>query len=114
MVSSAIAFLAFFVLVKRPSTLPRIHGWVAPGFEAVKEAFEANFRSGWDSKGAAFTVFQDGVMVADLYGGYANAETLHEWEDNTMANIFSCGKGVVAIAVAMLVDRLDDCQPYRR
>ena len=71
----------------------------------MKAAFEANFASGWDSKGAAFSVYRDGVLVVDLYGGFANAETFQTWEDDTIANIFSCGKGVVAIAVAMLVDR---------
>ena len=78
---------------------------MAPGFERVKDAFEDNFRSGWDSKGAAFSVYKDGRLLADLHGGFANTETLHEWEENTLANVFSCGKGVVAVAVAMLVDR---------
>ena len=78
---------------------------MAPGFDGVKEAFETNFRTGWDSKGAAFTVFKDGVMVVNLHGGYANEATLHKWEADTLASIFSCGKGIVAIAIAMLYER---------
>lgn len=99
-----VASISYFLL-RRRGPEPKIGGWVSPGFERVKETFEANFRSGWDTKGAAFTVIKDGAVVVNLHGGYANTETLHEWEEDTLVNIFSCGKGVVAIAVAMLVDR---------
>ena len=102
--ATAIASISYFLL-RRRGPEPRIGGWVSPGFEPVKDVFEANFRSGWDSKGAAFTAIKDGAIVVNLHGGYANTETLQEWEEDTLVNIFSCGKGVVSIAVAMLVDR---------
>jgi len=104
-ISTVVAVSSFFLLLKREHSPPLIGGWVAPGFDGVKEAFETNFRTGWDSKGAAFTVFKDGVMVVNLHGGYANEATLHKWEADTLASIFSCGKGIVAIAIAMLYER---------
>ena len=94
-----------FLFRRCESTSTSFGGFIPPGFEGVKDAFKDNFRSGWDSKGAAFSVYKNGQLFVDLHGGFANTETLHKWEENTLANVFSCGKGVLAIAVAMLVDR---------
>jgi len=91
---------------RRQRTRPTICGFVQHGFEPVKEAFIQNFDLGWENKGgSSFTVYHKGELVVDLWGGYAKLEIQQEWEEDTIANIFSCGKGVVAIAAAMLVDR---------
>ena len=57
-----------------------IHGTVAPGYERVREAFEANFRQRGEV-GAALCVHVRGEVVVDLWGGVADAETGRPCED---------------------------------
>ncbi len=47
-----------------------IHGTVAPGFEAVRTAFENNFAT-QDDVGASVAITIAGVPVVDLWGGTA-------------------------------------------
>jgi CubicO group peptidase (beta-lactamase class C family) len=84
-----------------------IDGTVTKTFEAVRDAFAANFqRAGEDAElGAALCVYVDGNCVVNLWGGFADAARSRTWEETTLANIWSGSKGIVAIAVAMLVDR---------
>ena len=52
-----------------------ITGTVAPGFEAVRDAFEQNFRAsdegGQGDVGASVALTIDGELVVDLWGGTA-------------------------------------------
>ena len=84
-----------------------IHGSVAAGFESVRDAFRANFdREGDDGEiGAALAVYRDGVCVVDLWGGHADAARTRPWQRDTLVNVWSASKGVVALACAMLVDQ---------
>ena len=45
-----------------------IHGFVAQGFEKVREAFIENFNS-HNELGAACAVYHKGELVVDLWGG---------------------------------------------
>jgi CubicO group peptidase (beta-lactamase class C family) len=81
-----------------------VSGFVAPGFEIVKEAFAANFtRRG--EVGAAFAAQLDGELVVDLWGGVADQSSQAPWEKDTIGVIFSGTKGIVATAMLMLIDR---------
>lgn len=81
-----------------------VSGFVAPGFEIVQDAFAANFtRRG--EVGAAFAAHLDGELVVDLWGGVADQATQAPWSEDTLSIIFSGTKGVVAVAMLMLVDR---------
>jgi CubicO group peptidase (beta-lactamase class C family) len=86
-------------------------GSVAPGFERVRAAFEANFRLR-DELGAAFAVYRDGEPVVDLWGGAAERATGRPWQEGSLQLIFSGTKGLVATCVLILLDRgvlaLDD------
>jgi CubicO group peptidase (beta-lactamase class C family) len=84
------------------STLVDVHGTCEPGFEQVSGAFAENFRSRGDI-GAAVSVIVDGRRVVDLWGGSAAPGT--PWQRDTIVNVWSSTKGVVALAVQMLVDR---------
>ena len=53
----------------------RVHGSVEAGFEAVQEAFTANFERHAD-KGAACCVYAGGRKVVDLWGGTYTPDTL--------------------------------------
>jgi len=85
-----------------------IQGTVAPGFEKVAEAFEANFRERGDV-GAACAVRVGGEEVVDLWAGLADPATERPYEADTLQLVFSCTKGVVAIAAHLLAQqgRLD-------
>jgi CubicO group peptidase (beta-lactamase class C family) len=84
-----------------------ISGFVAPGFEGVREAFAAEPRGG-----SALAVRQDGEMVVDLREGWRDAARTVPWDAGTLVNVYSVGKPVIALAVLLLVERgligLDD------
>jgi CubicO group peptidase (beta-lactamase class C family) len=84
-----------------------IQGPVASGFEAVRDQFAANFaRQGdYPEVGASFAAFHHGRCVVDLWGGHADAARMRPWQRDTLINIFSATKGIVAIAVAICVER---------
>ncbi len=81
-----------------------IHGVVAPGFEAVREAFAANFERRGEV-GASFCALQDGEVVVDLWGGVADVASGRPWEPGTLAAVWSATKGVVATCLLLLADR---------
>ena len=95
--------------------VPEIEGQVAPGFEAVRDAFAHNFEAHGEV-GAAVCVYRDGVPVVDLWGGAADPESGRPWQRDTLAIVFSTTKGVTAACIARLVERgaLDVDAPIAR
>jgi CubicO group peptidase (beta-lactamase class C family) len=85
-------------------TIPHVHGHVAPGFEAVRDAFIANW-SDYDEIGAGFAVRLDGELVVDLHGGWADRKKTRDWTEDTLVPVYSTGKAVAALVIARLVDR---------
>ncbi|HSK73230.1 MAG TPA: serine hydrolase domain-containing protein [Pyrinomonadaceae bacterium] len=81
-----------------------IHGFVKPGFEAVREAFAENFAKRREI-GAACSVYHKGEKVVDLWGGVRNAATSEPWEENTMALVYSTTKGLAAMTLAVAHSR---------
>lgn len=82
-----------------------IHGAVAPGLEAVKAAFEANFARDQAAPdvGASFAVIRGDDVVVDLWAGEARPGTA--WTASTVTNVFSTSKGVASACLALLVSR---------
>jgi len=81
-----------------------IHGFVSPGFEAVREAFVENFVLRREV-GAACCVYHKGEKVVDLWGGVRNKATGEPWEENTMALVYSATKGLAAMTLAIAHSR---------
>lgn len=81
-----------------------VDGTTSPRFAPVREAFASLFEDGLE-QGAALAVCVDGEPVVDLWGGHADLARTQPWQHDTLANVWSCSKGVAATAVAMLVDR---------
>lgn len=79
-------------------------GEADPGFEAVAEAFANNFRHEGEI-GASFCLFKGGQKVVDLWGGYADGARTRPWERDTLVNVWSTTKGVMALCVARLNDQ---------
>jgi CubicO group peptidase (beta-lactamase class C family) len=91
--------LATFV----PMSAPEIHGGVADGFGAVADAFAKNFVEHGEL-GAAFSVYVDGEVKADLWAGTADKSTGRPWHEDTLQLVFSTTKGATAICIARLVE----------
>ncbi|MSO59159.1 MAG: class A beta-lactamase-related serine hydrolase [Ilumatobacteraceae bacterium] len=81
-----------------------VQGFVATGWEGVKEAFQANLDSGADL-GAGVSAFHHGKCVVDLTGGWFDKDKKTEYTSDALQLVFSTTKGITAIAVAMLVQR---------
>jgi CubicO group peptidase (beta-lactamase class C family) len=74
----------------------------------VRDAFAEGFRSR-NEVGAALAVTVDGVPVVDVWGGHADQTRTRPWERDTIVNVYSTTKGVVATCAHQLVEqgRLD-------
>jgi CubicO group peptidase (beta-lactamase class C family) len=81
-----------------------ISGWVAAGFEPVRTTFERNFAAQGEF-GAAIHVIVEGEVAVDLWGGAADLAETCPWQANTLVNVWSSGKGWLAMAMHMLADR---------
>lgn len=83
-----------------------IGGHVAPGFQAVREAFKRNFVDHGEV-GAACCVYVGGRPVVDIWGGVADASTDRPWSEDTIQLVFSATKGATAICANLLAERGD-------
>ena len=85
-------------------TNTNITGDCAPGFEALKSAFENNFKEHGDI-GASLCIYQHGKKRVDLWGGHADITKSKPWEKDTLVNVWSTTKGMMALCVARLADQ---------
>ena len=85
-----------------------VDGHCDPRFEPLRDAFRANFAERGE-RGAAVCVMVSGHLVADLHGGWADEAQGRRWQPDTLVNVFSVGKGLVAACTARLAGqgRLD-------
>ncbi|WKD48287.1 serine hydrolase domain-containing protein [Microbulbifer spongiae] len=74
----------------------KIYGFCAPGFEALQDAFARNFRECGDT-GAAFAVRQHDQLICSLWAGSADRNAECPFTEDTIANVFSASKGVLAL-----------------
>jgi CubicO group peptidase (beta-lactamase class C family) len=81
-----------------------ISGECAPGYEAILDAFIANFRERREL-GASVCVYRRGRKVVDLWGGHRDPAREQVWEADTMVSMASVVKGMLAFALHMLADR---------
>lgn len=81
-----------------------IDGYTAPGFEAVRDAFAANFADRGEV-GAGFSAFHKGTLIANLWGGIADVESGRVWDEDTLILVFSTTKGATAMCANHLAQR---------
>jgi CubicO group peptidase (beta-lactamase class C family) len=72
-------------------------------FALVGEAFRVNFAERGEV-GAAVALYAGGRLVVDLWGGWADAARTRPWGRDTLVNVFSVGKGLLALCAAMIAD----------
>ncbi|HRE45670.1 MAG TPA: serine hydrolase domain-containing protein [Terricaulis sp.] len=77
-------------------------GYVAPGFERVREAFDAGLS---EELGAGFAAVRNGEVLVDIWGGWADRAQTKAWARDTIVPVYSTTKGVSAIVLAWLNDR---------
>ena len=92
-----------------------VQGFTSPHFDAVRAAFESCFADGLEH-GGAVAVWLNSAPVVDLWGGYRDLARTLPWQRDTLVNVWSVGKGMAALAIAMLVERgkLDYAAPVAR
>lgn len=86
------------------TTAIEIDGTCDSRFGAVRDAFRESFELRGDV-GAALAVMVDGKMVADLWGGHMDEARTRPWERDTIVNVWSVTKGIVAACAHRLVDQ---------
>lgn len=96
-----------------------VEGYVAPGWEAVRDAFVGNFDLDLDplnamllgpgkaETGAMVAIYHRGSKVVDLWGGYADrtSKPPTPYPADALQLVFSTTKGITAIAANLLVQR---------
>lgn len=85
------------------SDVPPIDGFVKSPFEPVREAFLRNFTEDIEL-GAALAIFHHGEPVVHLWAGYREPRQENLFTADTLANVWSIGKGVSALCLAKTVD----------
>ena len=60
-------------------------------------------------RGGSFAVYHRGEPVVDLWGGYADPDSMRPWRGDTVTMLWSCTKGASALAVAKLVEKYVPC-----
>ena len=84
--------------------MAEVQGSVDPRFAAMRDVLQANVDSGADL-GASVAVVLHGEPVVDLWGGFADHEATTPWERDTITNVWSSTKTMMALSALVLVDR---------
>lgn len=90
-------------------------GWTDPAFATVADAFADNFATHGEV-GASVCVHVDDRVVVDLWGGRADGTGSRAFGPDTLVDVFSVGKSLVALLAAQRIDRgeLDPGEPVHR
>lgn len=78
-----------------------IHGICDEKFRPVAKAFLANFLDEQEI-GASICIYLEGSKVVDLWGGHKDVRRTRPWEEDTLVNVWSTTKGMMALCVARL------------
>ena len=77
-----------------------VKGKVAPGYESVRDMFEANFKDGLEDS-AQLCVYVGDEAVVDLYASLSS----NEYTGDTLTNVFSSTKSLTAICMARMFEK---------
>ena len=83
-----------------------IRGHADARFDALREAFARHFDPEDDTPelGGCVAVAIDGELVVDLQGGFADAARTKPWSRDTIVNVYSTTKGLVALCAHRLAE----------
>jgi len=80
-----------------------LEGFVAPGFEPVRDLLLQHLADGEDL-GAGIAATLDGELILDLHAGFADRDRTQAVTAATLFPVFSCSKAVSALVIAWLVE----------
>ena len=83
-----------------------VHGTCDEKFASVRDAFANNFELGREI-GASVCMTVEGETVVDLWAGYLDEAKTQEWQKDTIVNVWSTTKTMMAMVALMLADRGD-------
>lgn len=81
-----------------------VQGTCDERFSAMRELLAGSIETGSDC-GASVAVVVDGELVVDLWGGWADEAQTIPWERDTITNVWSSTKTVMALCTLLLVER---------
>ena len=84
--------------------MAEISGVCDPRFERLREILSTNLDSGADT-GASVAVMLGGELVVDMWGGTVSANDSTPWQADTIVNVWSTTKTMMALTALLLVDR---------
>jgi len=96
--------MAFEAVVNGPDGSFPVSGGLDPAFSELADVFQSHFENG-EELGASVCVTLGGRVVADLWGGYADAARARRWERDTICNAMSVSKAFTAACLHLLADR---------
>lgn len=82
--------------------MSQVEGFVADGFEAVREMFQGFVDDGRET-GAGLSIWRDGQEVVQLCGGWVDAERRQAWRGDTLVQPYSLSKPFAAFAALVAV-----------
>lgn len=82
--------------------MPSIQGHFEPEFASVVQQLQG-LLSEPQQRGAGLCVYHQGYCVIDVWGGVADRAGREPWQEDTLVNLFSSGKPVLAVVVLQLV-----------
>lgn len=79
-------------------------GFANDKFAEVEGVFKRQMSSGTEL-GASVAVTIDGEMVVDLWGGWADEGRTRTWDEDTIVNVYSVNKTMMAVTTLLLADK---------
>lgn len=80
-----------------------IQGSYEAGFKRVRDALAASLDGG--DVGASAAVYVEGEPVVDIWGGHLDVQRTIPWERDTITNVWSTTKTMMALCALVLADR---------
>jgi CubicO group peptidase (beta-lactamase class C family) len=84
--------------------MPNVEGVCDSRFEAMRDILQRNLDSGADL-GASVAVVLEGEPVVDIWGGWADTDKTQPWQRDTITNVWSTTKTMMALSALVLADR---------
>lgn len=81
-----------------------VHGFAEPRFDRLSDLLSESIDSGTDV-GATVSVTVEGETVVDLWGGWADEARTSPWHEDTIVNVWSTTKTIMALTALVCVER---------
>ena len=84
--------------------MAEVHGTCDPKFAELRDLLGASLDSGADL-GASIAIVLDDRMVVDLWGGWVDEAHTRPWTEDTVTNVWSTTKTMVALSALLMIER---------